>query len=140
MIVRVGQERYIIPTTAIRQLLRPNQESFNSVIGKGEVVSIRGKLLPLVRLYDLFDIDPERRNPWEAIVVVVDGETRSKCLLVDEIIGKEEVVIKGLGDSLKTVKGVSGGAIMGDGSVGLILDPEGLFELSESRSRTAPAM
>jgi len=134
MIVRVGRERYIIPTTAIRQLLRPNQESFNSVIGRGEMISIRGKLLPLVRLYDLFDIDPERRNPWEAIVVVVDGETRSKCLLVDEIIGKEEVVIKGLGDSLKTVKGVSGGAIMGDGSVGLILDPEGLFELSESRN------
>ncbi|MFB3924435.1 MAG: chemotaxis protein CheA [Syntrophales bacterium] len=134
MIVRVGRERYIIPTTAIRQLLRPTRESYNSVINKGEMINVRGNLLPLVRLYDLFDIEPEHKEPWESIVVVVDGESRSKCLLVDEIIGKEEVVIKGLGEGLKMVKGVSGGAIMGDGSVGLILDPEGLFELSEEKA------
>lgn len=132
MIVRVGKERYIIPTTAIRQLLRPSQEAYSSVINKGEMINVRGSLLPLVRLYELFGIKPEHTDPWEAIAVVVDGEGRSKCLLVDDILGKEEVVIKGLGESLKLVQGVSGGAILGDGSVGLILDPEGLFELSET--------
>jgi two-component system chemotaxis sensor kinase CheA len=131
MIVRVGREKYIVPTTAIRRLLRPDKELYNSVIGRGEIINVMGNLLPLVRLHDLFDIEPDSRNPWEATVVVVDGENRAKCLLVDEIIGQEEVVIKGLSESLRKVKGVSGGAILGDGNIGLILDPEGLFELSE---------
>jgi two-component system chemotaxis sensor kinase CheA len=131
MIVRVGHEKYIVPTVAIRKLLRPNKEYYNTVIGRGEVINVMGNLLPLVRLHDLFEIEPDCRNPWEATVVVVDGENGSKCLLVDEIIGQEEVVIKGLSDSLRHVKGVSGGAILGDGNIGLILDPEGLFELSE---------
>jgi len=131
MIVRVGQEKYVVPTAAIRKLLRPAKESYNSIIGRGEVVNVMGNLLPLVRLHDLFEIEPECRNPWEATLVVIDGENKSKCLLVDEILGQEEVVIKGLSESLRKVKGVSGGAILGDGNIGLILDPEGLFELSE---------
>lgn len=131
MIVRVGHEKYIVPTVAIRRLLRPNKEYYNTVIGRGEVINVMGSLLPLVRLHDLFDIEPDCRNPWEATIVVVDGENGSKCLLVDEIMGQEEVVIKGLSESLRHVKGVSGGAILGDGNIGLILDPEGLFELSE---------
>ena len=131
MIVRVGHEKYIVPTAAIRKLLRPNKEYYNTVIGRGEVINVMGNLLPLIRLHNLFEIEPDCRNPWEATVVVVDGENGSKCLLVDEIIGQEEVVIKGLSESLRHVKGVSGGAILGDGNIGLILDPEGLFELSE---------
>jgi two-component system chemotaxis sensor kinase CheA len=131
MIVRVGHEKYVVPTAAIRKLLRPPKESYNSIIGRGEVINVMGNLLPLVRLHDLFEIEPECRNPWEATLVVVDGENKSKCLLVDEILGQEEVVIKGLSDSLRQVKGVSGGAILGDGNIGLIIDPEGLFELSE---------
>ncbi len=131
MIVKVGSERYIIPTTAIRQLLRPVEESYNNIVGRGETINAIGKLLPLVRLYKIFDIEPEHKNPWEAIVVVVEGENGSKCLLVDEILGEEEVVIKSLGEGLKSARGVSGGAILGDGNVGLILDTESLFELSE---------
>jgi two-component system chemotaxis sensor kinase CheA len=83
-------------------------------------------------LYELFNIQPERMVPWEAIVLVVDGESQSKCMMVDEIVGKTEVVIKNLGDRLKNLRGVTGGAIMGDGQIGLILDPEGIFELSEA--------
>ncbi|MDX9820598.1 MAG: chemotaxis protein CheA [Syntrophales bacterium] len=134
MIVKVGKERYILPTTAIRQALRPAKESYNNVVGQGEMINVMGRLLPVVRLYDHFGIQPQHKNPWDAIVVVVDGAGRSKCLLVDQIIGKAEVVIKSLGAELKKVKGVSGGAILGDGQIGLILDPEGLFELSENRS------
>jgi len=131
MIVRVGNEKYIIPTVAIRQLLRPEQKSCNTVAGKGETINVMGNLMPLVRLYDLLHIEPEHEHPWEAVTVVIEGEDGAKCILVDEIIGEEEVVIKSLGEGLKGVRGVSGGAIMGDGSVGLIMDPEGLFELSE---------
>ncbi|MHB9098872.1 MAG: chemotaxis protein CheA, partial [Syntrophales bacterium] len=131
MIVKVGTERYILPMTAIRQVMRPGESSYTNIVGKGEVMNAMGQLFPLVRLYELFAIEPEQRNPWEAIVVVVDGGDRSKCLLVDQILGKAEVVIKGLGEGLKELKGISGGAILGDGQIGLILDPEGLFELSE---------
>ncbi|MBE0558964.1 MAG: chemotaxis protein CheA, partial [Proteobacteria bacterium] len=131
MIVKVGSERFILPMTAIRQVMRPEQSSYTNIADRGEVMNAMGQLFPLVRLYELFGIEPERRNPWEAIVVVVDGGDRAKCLLVDQIIGKAEVVIKGLGEGLKELKGISGGAILGDGQIGLILDPEGLFELSE---------
>lgn len=129
--VRVGKERYIIPTVAIRQLLRPLRESCNNVVGRGEMINVMGDLMPLVRLHKFFGIECEHESPWEAIVAVVEGEDRSKCIMVDEILGEEEVVIKGLGESLKDIKGISSGAILGDGNVGLILDPEGLFELSE---------
>lgn len=134
MIVKVGREIYVIPTMAIRQALRPAKDHHNIVVNKGETIHVMGQLLPLVRLYDLFGIEPLKKDPWEAIVVVVECENRAKCLLVDEIIGKAEVVIKSLGTGLKHIKGVSGGAILGDGHVGLILDPEGLFELSEGKS------
>ncbi|MEA1867506.1 MAG: chemotaxis protein CheA [Thermodesulfobacteriota bacterium] len=129
--VRVGKEKYIIPTGAIRQLLRPLQEFYNNVVGKGEMINVMGDLMPLVRLHEFFGIKCDHENPWEAIVAVVEGKDRSKCIMVDEIVGEEEVVIKSLGESLKDIPGISSGAILGDGNVGLILDAEGLFELSE---------
>lgn len=131
MIVKVGGEKYVMPTSAIRQLLRPEESSCSSVAQRAEMISVRGKLLPLVRLHELFGVASERKKPWETILMVVDSDNRSKCFMVDEILGKEEVVIKGLGEGLKATRGVSGGAILGDGNIGLILDPEGLFELSE---------
>lgn len=133
MLVKVGQEIYIIPTTAIRKTLRPTKKDYSHVINKGEMVNVMGQLLPLVRLYELFGIEPEHRDPWDAIAVVVEGEGHALCLLVDNIIGKAEVVIKSLGTDLKNIKGVSGGAILGDGRIGLILDTEGLFDLNEGK-------
>ena len=132
MIVKVGNERYIIPTTAIKQLLRPSQDSYNNVVDKGEMLNVMGRLLPLVRVHEIFKVEPKHQTPWDALVVVIEAENRSKCLLVDSVIGKEEVVIKSLGGNLKDVKGITGGAILGDGNVGLILDPVGLFKLSEN--------
>ncbi|MBN2539854.1 MAG: chemotaxis protein CheA, partial [Deltaproteobacteria bacterium] len=132
MIVRVGKEKYIIPATAIRQLLRPVRGAYSNVVGKGEMLNVMNNLLPLVRLHEIFDVKPDREDPWDSLVVVVEAENRSKCFLVDEVIGKEEVVIKGLGAGLRNIKGVSGGAISGDGNIALILDPGSLFALSET--------
>ncbi|MDI9571094.1 MAG: chemotaxis protein CheA [Pseudomonadota bacterium] len=134
MIVKVGSQRYILPTTAIRQALRPARESFTNVVGRGETIDAMGRLLPLVRLGELFNIETRHKAPWEAIVVVVEGDGRTKGLMVDEILGKAEVVIKSLGEGIKNVRGIAGGAILGDGQIGLIIDPEGLFALSESSS------
>lgn len=135
MIVKVGPEYYILPTTAIRTVLRPRKDSYNNVIGKGEMITVMGKLLPLVRLHELFGISAEFENPWEATVIVVGGQLGSKGLLVDKIIGKTEVVIKSLGNGFGKIKGVSGAAILGDGRIGLILDTEGLFEITEALDR-----
>ncbi|MBN1828934.1 MAG: chemotaxis protein CheA [Deltaproteobacteria bacterium] len=131
MIVRIGREKYIIPATAVRQLLRPPRESYNNVIGRGEMINVMGNLLPLVRLNKIFNIKADHDEPWDALTVVVEAGHKAKCFIVDEVIGKEEVVIKTLGDGLKNTKGISGGAILGNGNVGLIIDPEGVFELSE---------
>jgi two-component system, chemotaxis family, sensor kinase CheA len=131
MIVKVGPQYYIIPITAVRQALRPRKEDCISVAGGGEMISATNQLFPLVRLHKLFGIVPEKETPWDAIVLIMESENRLKCLLVDKIIGKAEVVIKNLGRTGK-VQGVSGGAILGDGRVGLIIDTEGIFEMSEA--------
>lgn len=133
MIVKSGPEHYILPTISILQALRPPRDAYNNVVGKGETINAMGRLMPLIRLYDMFGLEPEFKDPWDAIVVVVDSERGARCLMVDKIIGKAEVVVKSLGEGLKNIKGLAGGAILGDGRVGLIVDTEGLFELAEQR-------
>lgn len=130
MVVRVGEERYIIPALAILESFRPQKSQYSTVKGKGEMVLVRGKLIPLVRLDRIVDTQGRYQNPWEGLVVVVEHEEYQMCLLLDELLGKEEVVIKSLGESLKHIRGLAGGAIMGDGRVGLILDIAGLFDLA----------
>jgi two-component system chemotaxis sensor kinase CheA len=94
--------------------------------GRAEMAMVRNELLPIVRLDHRFAIAGARQNPAEALLVVVEAEGTRFCLLVDEMLGKQEVVIKSLGDTFRQVAGISGGAIMGDGRVGLILDVNGV--------------
>lgn len=129
MLVRVGKERYIIPALSILESLRPTKEQYSTVERKGEMILSRGKLIPLIRLNEIFSIRSDSLNPWEGLVVVVEHEGRRMCLFLDELLGKEEVVIKSLGETLKDTKGIAGGAIMGDGRVGLILDMAGIWDL-----------
>ena len=129
MVVRVGKERFIIPALSILESLRPAKKEYSTVGGKGEMILSRGKLIPLIRLDQIFNIKSDSFNPWEGLVVVVEYEDRQICLFLDELLGKEEVVIKSLGETLKDTKGIAGGAIMGDGKVGLILDMAGIWDL-----------
>jgi len=126
MLVRVGSERYVIPALAIVESFRPTQKQYSTVEGKGEMILTRGHLLPLVRLNRIFAIESDSNQPWEGLVVTVEHEKHQMCLLLDELLGKEEVVIKSLGEALKNTVGIAGGAIMGDGRVGLILDIAGI--------------
>ncbi len=134
IVVRVGEERYVIPTVFIRETLRPDSKDLVTVHQRGEVIKVRESLLPLVRLYQHLGVTSQTMNPWEALVVVVENEGKQKGLMVDDLIGKQEVVIKNLGEKLKTVKGVAGATIMGDGRVGLILDMHGIFEIAQSNN------
>ncbi len=125
IIVRVGTERYIIPTIAIQESMRPEQANYSTVHGRGENLLVRGELVPIIRLYEIFGVESTNTDPCEAIVVVVENEGRRRALMVDELLGKEEVVIKNLGGL--DVPGVAGGTILGDGRVGLILDLAGVI-------------
>jgi two-component system chemotaxis sensor kinase CheA len=94
------------------------------------MVMIQNKLMPIIRLYRLFGVVPSNEDPTKSLLVVVeDGDNRC-CLQVDELLGQQQVVIKNLGDGLGKVKGISGGAIMGDGRISLILDIPNLIELA----------
>jgi two-component system chemotaxis sensor kinase CheA len=132
IMVRAGDRDFIIPTVSVLESLRPERAACSSVVNRGEMIKIRESLHSLIRLHELFGFEPQHKNPWEAIVVVAESDGRRKCVLVDELVGKQEVVIKTLGEQLKNVKGMAGGAILADGRVGLILDVAGLFELSEN--------
>jgi len=129
-VVRIGRSRYIVPINSIVRSLRPTREQVLTVQGRGEMIRERGELIPLVRLYRLFDVVPSTEDPTEALVVVVEADSGCCCLLVDDLLGQQQVVIKNLGEALGRVRGVSGGAIMGDGRVTLILDVPGLVELA----------
>lgn len=128
MVFRVGAERLIIPTLAIEESLRPLKEQVIQVENNSEAVMIRGKVYPLLRLHKLFSIDTDSINPWESLVMVAKSQGKTCVILIDELIGQQQVVIKSLGDRFKHLKSVSGGAILGDGRVGLILDLDGLLE------------
>jgi two-component system chemotaxis sensor kinase CheA len=123
MLVRVGRERYIIPTISIHLCFRPKPESISTVSGRGELVMLRGELMPIFRLHRLFEIKSAIEDPSQGLLVVVGDEERRCALLVDELLGQQQVVAKSLTKAVGKIPGVSGGAILGDGQVGLILDP-----------------
>jgi len=127
LVAGVGSERYILPIYAVREMLRPTPEMISTVQGRAEMALVRGSLLPIVRLHRRFNIEPRSMDPCECLLIVAENGDKRFCLMVDELLGKQEVVIKSLGEKFQHVEGVSGGAILGDGRVGLILDLERLF-------------
>jgi two-component system chemotaxis sensor kinase CheA len=130
--VGVGQERYILPLFAVREMFRPAADTIWTVQGRVEMALVRGSLLPVVRLYRIFHVQPKSEDPLAGVLVVAEVEGQRFCLLVDELIGKQEVVIKALGETFKNVTGVAGGAILGDGRVGLILDLDRISKVKDS--------
>ncbi len=127
LLAGVGAETYIVPIFAVREMFRPTREMLSTVENRDEMVLVRGSLMPVVRLHRRFDVHPRSQDLCESLLIVTEAEGRRFCLVVDELKGKQEVVIKNLGGSLGQIRGVAGGAILGDGRVGLILDPDGLF-------------
>jgi two-component system chemotaxis sensor kinase CheA len=129
MVVQVGSERYILPTVGVHETLRPSPEEYFTVQGEGELIRVREQLMPLMRLHRLFGAGDGDVPPHEALVMVVEHEGEKRALLVDDILGKQEIVIKSLGYFFRKQEGLAGGTILGDGRVGLILDLAGLFSL-----------
>lgn len=130
MVVQVGSQRYIIPTVSILESIHPSKEAISTVKKKAELINVRGRLYPLIRLYRLFGIASVRKDPWDALVILIENNGKIKGIMVDDLLEQQQVVIKDLGKIFKPVKGISGGAILGNGNVGLILDAEGIINHS----------
>lgn len=130
MVCAVGGERYIIPTLAITRSLRPQPRQLATALGQGEMLSLHGEVMPIFRLHRLLDVPQAQQDPSEALLVIIDDNERKAALMVDELLGKQQIVIKSLGNGLRQVPGIAGGAIMSDGSVGLIADPPALVALA----------
>lgn len=127
LVVRVGADRFILPSTSVQRALRPTRESISTLQGHGEVLDLRGKFVPVHRLHQRFGLSSDAVNPWDGIVVIVENAGKISALLVDEMVSKQEVVIKNLGAFMQNLPGVAGAAILGDGSIALILDPGSLL-------------
>ncbi len=129
--VIVGNETYIIPLVSIVESIQVREEQINRVAGRGETFKLRDEYLPVVRLHEIFDITkPKAKELDEGLLVVVEGEGRNCGLFVDDLLGQQQVVIKSLEANYGKVDGISGATILGDGSVALILDIQGLMRLA----------
>jgi two-component system chemotaxis sensor kinase CheA len=133
MVVRVGAERFIVPLTGIHMSFRPEASMLSTIIGTGEAVLLRGELMPVLRLHRLFDVPDAVESASEGLLMIVGEEQQRTAILVDELLGQQRVVAKPLGRSLGKVPGISGGAILGDGRVALILDVNETVALARGR-------
>jgi len=131
-IVTLGSQRYIIPINSVVHSIRPTADQISTVQNRAQMVKIRDMLMPLVPLHKLFHVADARQNPTEGLLVVVEEGNRKCCLQVDDLLGQQQVVIKSI-SGLGNIKGVSGGAVMGDGRVSLILDIPGLIALAQTQ-------
>ena len=127
MVVRVGHSRFVIPILAIEQSMQPGESQLYTVLQNGEMAKVRGDLVPIHRLRDIFHLSSGETDAEKGILVLVDAGGSRACLLVDEIVGHQQVVIKSLGRAVPSMTGISGGTILGDGQVALILDIDGML-------------
>lgn len=130
MTVRVGKELYIMPLVSIVESIQPKDCTRRALMGQAEMVSVRGSFHPVVRLYQAFGNQAEYTEMEKAILVIVESEGERVALMVDELVGQQQVVIKSLDKNFRKVDGIAGATILGDGTVGFILDIRGLLELA----------
>jgi two-component system chemotaxis sensor kinase CheA len=133
MLIGVDDQRYVIPTIAIQKAFKPRQGEYFTVKGKGEMVKDRGNLIPLIRLNEIYGTSNNKKSIDACLVVVVESKEEKRAILIDELLGKDEYVIKSLGHSMNDIQGIAGGAILADGKVGLILDVDGIFSIVAQR-------
>ncbi|MBN2832529.1 MAG: chemotaxis protein CheA, partial [Campylobacterales bacterium] len=127
MLVRSNEKIFIIPTLSITESFRPLEQNVHIAGGKEEFVQLRSELLPIVRLSRVLELDESSPAPWECTLVCIENGKGKFALLVDELVGRQQVVIKTLGSFLSKTEGVSGGAVMGNGEIALILNVEELY-------------
>lgn len=127
LVVKIGEDKFILPTTSVKVAMRPTADQISTIKGQAEILVLRGKTISIVRADKFFKIEGKTKATHEGILVVIETFGRPYALLVDEMISKQEVVIKSLGSMLHSLPGIAGGAILGDGTISLILDPSSIL-------------
>jgi two-component system chemotaxis sensor kinase CheA len=131
--VAVGKEVYIVPLVAIVESLRLKRGAARCLIGREEVFSFRGEYVPIIRIHELFAVEPRCRDLEHGSIMVVEGDGRKVGLFVDDLVGQQQVVVKSIETNYRRIEGVSGATVLGDGSVALILDVPGLVRFADQR-------
>jgi len=136
-VIRSGGERFVVPTLSITRLVRPEADLLATSMGRGEMLLLQDELVPLFRLGRLLDVSAPVGPTGSEVAVVVEDGGRRAALMADEVLGQQQIVIKSLGLSLEGGAGISGGVILADGQVGLILDVPGLLARTTSAAERA---
>ncbi|AWI07806.1 chemotaxis protein CheA [Clostridium drakei] len=128
MEIAVGKTKYTIPTTSIRESFKPSAKDVTEDCDGNEIIMIRGQCYPVLRIHRAFNIQTEVNSIEDGIMVMVDGDLKSACIFADRLLGEQQVVVKALPKYIKKVKGIAGCTILGDGSISLIIDVNGVLE------------
>lgn len=130
MSIKVGGETFILPLSTVLESLQPSKDDMYAMAGDDVVIKVRDEYLPVIAIHEVLNVENAITDPTKSIAVIVQGEGRRYAMLVDELIGQQQVVVKNLEDNYRKVPGISAATILGDGSVALILDITGLHRLS----------
>jgi two-component system chemotaxis sensor kinase CheA len=131
LLVRLGHSTYVLPLTSVVESLRPTRDTVRQIVDRGQVLVLRGETIPLVPLHQLFNLPAAVTDPCEGLLVVIENRGKKLALMVDHLVGQQQVVMKSLEANYEKVEGVSGATILGDGSVALIVDTAALHRLAE---------
>ena len=134
LLVRVGRERYVLPSLAVRECFRPEAGALGAIHAQGEVVNVRGRQVPVLRLGDFLGHPTALTSLAQGIMVLIESAGAARAVWVDALVGKQEMIIKTLGSPFEGNSVVVGGAVLGDGTVGLILSVDALVR-AERRGR-----
>jgi two-component system chemotaxis sensor kinase CheA len=139
-LIRIGDETFIIPLASIIESLQIQPESVNAIAGQDELYRLRDEYIPVIRLYDIFNVKPDTTNLAKNLLVIVEGADQKAGIVVDELLDQQQFVIKSLKANFKSVEGLAGATILGDGTVALILDIAGVIQLSRSKKGQGEAL
>jgi len=128
LVVAVGKLKFILPVEDVKESIRPEREEILTVKEEGEMVNIRGNLYPLIRLYRKYRLETTIQDPVAGVGIIIEKSGKKCCIMADAIVEQQNVVLKDLGRPFRQVKSIVGGAILGDGSIGLVINVEGLME------------
>jgi len=134
MSIRIGHETYILPLGYVVESLQPASEDIKDISGQGRVIKVRGEYLPLIPLYQIFNIESTFTDPSQGLVVILESDGKKAALFVDDLIGQQQIVVKNLESNYRKVAGISGATILGDGGVALIVDVAALLRSSRQLS------
>jgi len=128
MLIKSENDTFIIPTLSVIESFIPKKSIVHTFKGEGEFVDLRGEMLPIIRINELLQTGASRPLIWESTLICIENETGKFAILIDDLVGRQQVVIKTLGAALARIKEISGSAVMGNGEIALILNIEELFK------------